>query len=295
MSKSARAVFFGTEDFSADSLEKLLQHGWNVVAVVTKPDTKSGRGQKITAPAVKEIAGKNGIRVLQPENIGKIAYELASLEPSFGVLVSYGKIIPQTLLDIFPGGIINVHPSLLPAWRGPSPIESALLQGDSETGISLMKLTAGMDEGPVYAQKKVVIHDGETRPELYERLAEYGASFLIEKLPQITDGGLVPEAQDDAKASYSKLLKKDDGRIDWTKSAEEYERQVRAYLGYPRSTAMIDGVEVIITKARVVKQHPYDFKGHVQPCNPGLLEIQEVIAPSGKTMSWADYARGYQK
>lgn len=290
--RDVRLIFFGTEDFSCASLEKLIVSGWNVAAVVTKPDSKSGRGQKISLPVVKKIANKHGIKVLQPENITRAIYQIANLEPSLGVLVSYGKLIPQALLDIFPGGIINVHPSLLPAWRGPSPIESALAAGDTETGISLMQLTAGMDEGPVYAQRKVVIHDNETSPELYERLADYGANLLVEKLPQIMEGSLAPESQNDARASYSKLLKKDDGRIDWTEPAEVYERQVRAYQGFPKSTAKVGKSEVIITQARVARST--QDGALVMQCQPGYLEIQELIGPSGKTMSGADFKRGYR-
>lgn len=291
MSKSARLVFFGTEDFSAVSLEKLIKDDWPVVAVVTKPDFKTGRGQKTTPPKVKEIAQKHHIRVLQPTSLPKIVYEIASLEPSHGILAAYGKIIPQTLIDIFPGGIINVHPSLLPKYRGASPIESAILSGDGRTGISLMKLTAQMDEGPVYAQKQVVLTGEETRSELYVRLAELGASILSEKLPQIIDGSLETQPQDDSRATYAKLLKKTDGHIDWTRSAEVYEREIRAYLGYPKSTALVGESEVIITKARVACD---EKDGQlVMKCTPGYLEILELVAPSGRTMSGADFQRGY--
>jgi len=290
--KNVRLIFFGTEDFSTASLKRLIADGWNIVAVVTKPDAKSGRGQKLTPPLVKTVAAKHKIPVLQPASLPKVVYEIASLEPSHGILAAYGKIIPQTLIDIFPGGIINVHPSLLPKWRGASPIEAAILNGDGQTGISLMRLTAEMDEGPVYDQKSVVLTDEESGPELTSRLAECGASFLSEKLPSIIDGGLAPQPQDASRATYSNLLKKEDGYIDWTQPAEVYERQIRAYLGYPKSSAEINGQRVILTKARTAKNES-DGK-LVVACQPGWLEVLELVAPSGRTMTGKDFLLGHK-
>lgn len=292
MKKSAKLIFFGTEDFSATSLKELIRAGWNVAAVVTKPDFKSGRGQKLTPPSVKTIAAKHGIPVLQPISMPGVIYEIASLEPTHGILVAFGKIIPGSLIDIFPGGIINVHPSLLPAWRGASPIESVILNNEPKTGISLMQLSAGMDEGPIYAQKTVVLTDEETRPELMSQLAEHGARFLGEKLPRIVDGSLRPKAQDASLATYAKLISKSAGAIDWTKSAETYEKEVRAYLGFPKSTAKIGSSEVIITKSRIAKNATDGDL--VMQCHPGYLEILELVAPSGKTMSGVEFKRGYR-
>src|SRR5665213_119654 len=168
MSKLSNLVFFGTENFSAPALEKLIAGGWPVLAAVTKPDARGGRGQKLIVPKVKQIADKHNIPVLQPEKFSEINAKIAELKPELGVLVAYGKIIPQGTIDLFPGGIINVHPSLLPKYRGPAPIEAPILNGDKETGISLMRLSAGMDEGPVYEQKRVALNGDEQRPELYK-------------------------------------------------------------------------------------------------------------------------------
>lgn len=293
MSKSARLVFFGTEDFSAVTLQRLIDDNWNVVGVVTKPDFKAGRGQKLAAPAVKTLAVRHGIEVLQPANLHKSVYEIAMLDGEFGILSAYGKLVPGSVIDIFPGGIINVHPSLLPRYRGASPIEAAILNGDHKTGISLMQLSLGMDEGPVYAQKEVILSGEETKPEFYEELARTGADFLVQVLPDIISGEVIAKPQDDSRATYAPLLKKSDGRIDWSKPAEVYEREVRAYLGYPKSTAKIHGQEVIITKARLAK-NTNDGK-LVVDCNPGYLEILELIGPSGKTMSGEDFLRGLRK
>ena len=293
MSRSERLVFFGTDDFSATILKRLVIAGWPVVGVVTQPDRPSGRGQKKLPPSLKVVAGEYNIKVFQPEKVGKIVFELAALEPSHGILAAYGQIIPQSLIDIFPGGIINVHPSLLPAWRGASPIEAAILAGDHTSGISLMALNAYMDEGPVYAQKEVILTGEETQKDLYERLAEIGGDFLVAKLATIADDTLQPEPQDDSKATYANLVKKEDGHIDWTKPAQIYERQVRAFAVWPKSRAKVFGKEVIITKARVAKDA--DDGVLVMKCHSGYLEILGLIGPSGKTMTGKAFLHGYQR
>ncbi|MEX0881461.1 MAG: methionyl-tRNA formyltransferase [Candidatus Saccharimonadales bacterium] len=298
MKASKKLVFFGTEDFSAPSLQKLLDSGWPVLAVVTKPDSPSGRGQRTSPPKVKQIVERHKILVLQPQKVAEINTEVSKLKPDLGVLVAYGMIIPQSTIDLFPGGIINAHPSMLPKYRGPSPIEAAILNGDKETGISLMRLTAGMDEGPVYDQKRVELTETENRPQMYKKLAELSSDFLLEKLEAIAEGWLTPKPQVDAEATYTNLLKKEDGVMDFGQPAEVLERQVRAYAGWPKSQAQIFGREVIITKTRVAKDEKDGYL--VIKClptgrqaNPSYLEILELIGPSGKSMSGADFQRGY--
>lgn len=293
MKKSAKLVFFGTEDFSAKSLETLISNGWNILAVVTKPDFKAGRGQKLTEPKVKAIAKASKIKVLQPDKLTGFEKEIKYLEPTHGVLVAYGKIIPQAVIDAFPGGIINVHPSLLPKYRGPAPIEAAILNGDRETAISLMRLTAGLDEGPVYTQTRVDLSGDENRIELTEKLSALGAKSLSDNLEGIVDGTLIPIAQDDDIATYTHLLKKEDGYTDLNESAEQIERKTRAFLGYPKLKTRIFGHEIVVTKSRVAEDN-HDGK-LVLGCNPGYLEILELIAPSGRTITGQDFKRGYSK
>jgi methionyl-tRNA formyltransferase len=293
MSKSQPLVFFGTEDFSAVSLEALIQAGFNVVLVITKPDHKTGRGQVLTAPKVKQIALAHSIEVLQPNDLDEVTDKITSVNSDFGVLVSYGKLIPKRTLDLFSRGIINVHPSLLPRWRGPSPIESTILSGDTKTGVSLIKLSKGMDEGPVYAQQEINLSGSETRLQLYEQLAKLGAELLVEKLPQIIDGELKPTSQDSSAATYSRLLNKQDGLIDWSEPSAVYEREVRAYLGFPKSTATLHGYHVIITKARVAKDS--QDGALVMPCSRGFLEVLEVIAQSGHHMSGSNFLLGHKE
>lgn len=297
---SKKLVFFGTEDFSASSLHRLVAAEYDVVAIVTKPDSKAGRGQQIKESRVAHIAKVATIKTLRPEKLTNINKELKALKPDYGVLVAYGKIIPQDIIDIFPAGIINVHPSLLPKYRGPSPIESTILNGDKVTGVSLMKLTAGMDEGPIYAQKEVDTLPKADRTLLSSYLAEFGADLLLEKLPDIISRRLKPKPQNDSQAIYTKLLKKEDGLIDWSKSAEQIERRIRAFRGWPRSRTKLHGQDIIVTKAQVAKdendgQLVVKCGSSLPAGRQGYLEIKELIAPSGRSMSGADFLRGYKR
>lgn len=284
-------VFFGTEDFSSPSLLALLDEGWPIKAVVTKPDTRRGRGQNLKSPAIMKITQQNKITVLQPEKLLYIKDVLMDLKVDYGVLVSYGKIIPHQILDIFSGGIINVHPSLLPKYRGPSPIEAAILNGDEKTGVSLIRLSAGMDEGPIYVQEEVNLNDSEDRIALSENLANVGSKMLIAHLPAIIDGSVGAKPQNDKLASYTSLLKKEDGLIDWADPPQLNERKVRAYRGYPKARAEVFGHNVIILRSKVTNNQNTDSL--VVPSGEGFLEILELIAPSGKTMSGEAFSRGY--
>ncbi|HVO86140.1 MAG TPA: methionyl-tRNA formyltransferase [Candidatus Binatia bacterium] len=288
---SKKLIFFGTEDFSATSLRALLDGEYEIAAVVTKPDAKAGRGQKLSLSKVKQLAQQADIRLFQPEKVADINEQLASLEVDYAVLVAYGKIIPSSTLGIFAGGIINLHPSLLPKYRGPSPIETAILNGDEKTGVSLIKLTSGMDEGPIYVQKVVDILPDANRLSLSAFLSKIGSELLVDKLPDILSGNLEPKPQDNSAATYCNLLSKQDGLVDWSEPAVTIERKIRAFLGYPRSRTKLHDKDVIITRARVAddKQNGSLVVG----CNPGWLEILELIAPSGRSISGADFLRGY--
>lgn len=291
---STPILFFGTEDFSATALEGLIAAGFNVRAVITKPDSKKGRGQKLSTPLVKTIAKRHGITVWQPLNLSDLENDIRKLQPIAGVLVSYGKIVPQRIIDLFTPGIINVHPSLLPKYRGPSPIESAILNGDESTGISIMQLSQEMDAGPVYYQVEFHLPKYETKPHLYEKLAKLGTSELIAALPRILDGSLQPTPQDDTQATYCHLLTKADGRLDpAVMTATEAERRIRALLGYPRTRLDLLGHDVIVTKAHIAR---HDEKGLTVIFKNGhSLMIDELIGPSGKTMTGDAFEKGYAK
>jgi len=293
MKTSKKLVFFGTEDFSSPSLSALIDSGYNVVAVVTKPDARAGRGLRVKQPAVKAIAEANSIPVLQPTQIDELDDFLLSTKPDIGVLVAYGKIIPAKILDKFPAGILNIHPSLLPRYRGPSPIEAVILSGDNKTGVSLMRLEPKMDAGPVYKQTEVNLKGDEDKISLYALLAEKGAKLLIDNLEAVLSGELLPIPQDESKTTYTKLLSKADGWINSTDSAEAIERKVRAFAGYPKTRTMLfDKYEIVINKVRIADdQSDGDL---VLPVKNGFIEITELVAPSGRTMSGADFLRGYK-
>jgi methionyl-tRNA formyltransferase len=291
-STSKTIIFFGTEDFSATVLTRLIEGGYRIAAVVTKPDTKRGRGHQLAMPLVKEIALKHGIEVWQPQKVAEINERIAALGDVAGVLVSYGKIIPKSTIALFNPGIINVHPSLLPKYRGPSPIESAIANGDSKTGVSIMQLSPEMDAGPVYAVREYQLTGTETRPELYVSLADFGASLLLQVLTEILNGDLNPTTQDESQATYCKLLSKDDADLDLTVlGAAKAEQLIRAHLGFPKSKLTINGHTIIVTKAHVSEQQktPLDLL-----CADGAyLSIDELIAPSGRSMNQAAFLRGY--
>lgn len=285
-------VFFGTEDFSLYSLRALVEAGFSIVAVVTKPDTKRGRGGKLTEPAVKTYAQQHNIPVWQPAKLVDIIPQVQALDHPAGVLVSFGKIIPESIIELFTPGIINVHPSLLPLYRGPSPIEAAIINRDSKTGISIMQLVKAMDAGPVYYQSPYALDFTETRPELYATLGQLGANLLVQQLPNILDGSLQPTPQEDTEATYCKLLTKDDSYLDLaTLTPGDAEARIRAHLGFPRTRLKIGEHDVIVTKAHGVmdQKTPLDL-----PCaNGAFLSIDELIAPSGKTVSGEAFLRGY--
>lgn len=292
-----RLVFFGNERLAtgvttdAPVLRSLVKAGYEISAVVashTEGISRQRRGLEIV-----EVAHAYHIPVLIPDNLVDIEERLAKYGAAAGILIAFGKIAPQSTIDLFPKGIINIHPSLLPKLRGPTPVETAIVDGLSETGVSLMSLSAKMDAGPVYLQTKVELDGSETKPELARKLLHKGSEMLLENLEYILDGTLEPIPQDAAEASYSKLLTKQDGIVNFKEPADIIERKIRAFLGFPRSRASLFNQEIIITKARVAKDAA---DGHlVAKCQPGYLEILELIGPSGRTMSGADFSRGYKK
>lgn len=285
-------IFFGTDDFSAYSLTALLDAGYPIAGVVTKPDSRQGRGQKVTEPLVKTIAKKHQLPVWQPVKLAELQATLKGFNAPLGVLSSYGKIVPQSIINLFTPGIINVHPSLLPRYRGPSPIESAIKNGDQETGVSIMQLSARMDAGPVYAYAPLELTGAETRPQLHKTLGELGAQVLIATLPDICTGTILPQPQDELRATYCHLLQKSDAWLQPDRqTAVEAERLVRAHLGFPKSKLNVHGHDIVITKAHVtnIPKTPLDvaFLGNE------FLSIDELVAPSGKTMTADAFLRGY--
>ena len=299
MARRPRLVFFGNERLvsgmncsTTPVLRGLIDSGYDIAAVVSHhSDTKSRNARPLEVAAV---ARDYNIPIYTPNKPSEITDILRSLDADAAILVAYGRIIPQSLIDIFPRGIINLHPSTLPRYRGPTPIESAILNGDVETGVSIMQLSAGMDSGPVYSQTVVKLNGTESKFALGEQLAQIGASMILEILPSILDGSLVPVPQDENAATYCQLFDKSDSLLDPSKlTALEAERKVRAHLGYPKTRHYIDGRPVIITAAHISDVNKTILD--VVCSDKNVLSIDQLISHNGKLMDAASYLNGYQK
>ncbi len=227
-------LFFGTPEFALPALAGLINAGWRVVGVVTQPDEPKGRKRVLTSPPVKILAAKYNIPVFQPKNLELGTWSLNIPIADIFVVAAYGKIIPKAILDLPRLGAINIHPSLLPRWRGPSPMQAAILHGDSETGITIMQMDEQMDHGPIVASSKFQVPNSKfSYPKLHDQLARLGAELLMGTLPRWIADEITPVPQDESQATYCKLLTKNSGRIDWGKPAEEIERMIRAFQPWP--------------------------------------------------------------
>jgi len=233
--KNARVIFAGTPEFARASLSALVESGVIPVAVLTQPDRPAGRGKHLTASPVKRYAEERGISVMQPATLrdDHVVAELQALEPDVMIVAAYGLILPQNVLDIPARGCINVHASLLPRWRGAAPVQAVILAGDKTTGISLMSMTAGLDCGPVFVSGQIEIADDETAGSLHDRLAKLGGDTLVANLDDILEDRVNAVPQDDAAASYAGKISTQDAQLEWSRSASELERQVRAYNPVP--------------------------------------------------------------
>lgn len=243
----------GTPEFAVPSLAQLLSGGHDVAAVFTQPDKPAGRGKHLHAPPVKTLALEHGIAVHQPSKIkgndeARAVFE--TISPDACVVVAYGKILPEWMLAIPRLGCINVHASLLPKYRGAAPINWAIANGERETGVTLMQMDAGMDTGPMLAQRSIPIGDEETAPQLSARLAQLGAGLLSETLPCVERREIIPLPQDDTESSYAPMLKREDGLIEWRRSASEIANRVRAFQPWPGTYTNFRGRRLIIWRGR---------------------------------------------
>lgn len=289
-------IFFGNERLStgfepdgAPTLQALINEGYDVKAIVA--NYSKGTSRKARQLEIQAVAEAHNIPVLLPEKLRDIKEQLTSYNAEAAVLVAYGKMVPQDIIDLFPKGIVNIHPSLLPEYRGSTPIETAILEGRDQTGVSLMKLVKVMDAGPIWAQEKITLSGHESKQALTAQLLSLGKELLVEHLPAILDGTLQPQPQNDAEATYTKLITKADGILDpVTKSAVQLEREIRAFATWPKSRLTVKGKEIIITKAKTSSTPSVALP---IPCaHNTYLEIIELIAPSGKTMSGEAFLAG---
>ncbi len=304
--KTTRVIFMGTPAFAVPALERLIaDERFEVVAVVTQPDRPAGRGRREPLPSpVKQVALAHQIPVLQPRrlrNNPEAIAALQALQPDVIVVVAYGLILPKAVLEIPPYGCINVHASLLPKYRGADPIAPAILHGDSETGVTIMLMDEEMDHGPILAQRSIPIRPEDTRQSLAERLAEAGAELLLQTLPRWIAGEIEPQPQDHAAATYVRLLKKEDGEIDWHQPADYIARMIRAYDPWPGAYTYFKGRLLKILRARATDQQPtIGQPGEVIDTEDGLgvitgdgvLLLEKVQLAGKKAMDASEFARG---
>lgn len=297
MTEPLRIVFAGTPEFAARHLQALLDAGHPVVGVYTQPDRPAGRGQKLMPSPVKQLASQHNIPLFQPSSLRDpmAQAELAALRPDLLLVVAYGLILPQAVLDIPRLGCINSHASLLPRWRGAAPIQRAIQAGDGESGVTLMQMEAGLDTGPMLCKVSTPICAEDTAGSLHDRLAELGAQAMAAAIGPLVRGELRGEKQDDSLATYAHKLNKDEARIDWQQPATELDRQIRAFNPWPISHAQLNGETVKVLSA-VPEQASgpagtilsANKDGLTVACGEGALRLTRLQMPGGKALAFAD-------
>jgi methionyl-tRNA formyltransferase len=289
MKNSPRILFMGSPDFAAISLRAIAQK-FNVVGVISQPDRRAGRGKKLISPPVKILADELDIPTIQPHRIRdeEAMDALRRFAPDLIVVAAYGQILRPELLALPRYGCVNVHGSLLPRWRGAAPIQAAILAGDAETGITIMLMDEGIDTGDMLSKRALPIADDDTTETLFNRLAPLGAELLVETLPKYISGEIKPQPQPEKDASYAKMLKKADGELDFSKTAVELERQIRAFSPWPSSFFEWEGKRVKVHRTKVDTRKSLGIGKQVQiegapaiGTSEGIL-ILEQIQPAGK-------------
>lgn len=319
--KDLKIVFMGTSDFAVPILEELLKSDFKPKAVITAPDKPAGRGQNITPPPVKIIAQNHQIPVFQPETKEDLIKQTTDLGPDLIVVAAYGKILPKEILDLPKYGSVNIHPSLLPNYRGPSPIQFAILNGDSKTGVSIILMNDKMDEGPILAQEILKIEKDETFKSLEDKLSKIASKLLIKTLnywivlkemPKSARNFVLPQQQEETQAIYTKILAKEDAKIIWNKTADELERQIRAFFPWPGTFAIFkektvgeenEKIKALkILKAAVLERQTEKELGEVfltdkkelaVQTGKNCLIIQQLQIEGGKPMTAQEFLNGH--
>lgn len=294
----------GSGSFAIPSLEALIDAGHEVVAAVTQPDKEKGRGRDLAPPPVKPVAQARGVPVLQPRRIKlpEAQEELRRLSPELQVVVAYGQILPRSVIDNAPRGTVNVHASLLPAYRGAAPVQWAIVNGEAETGVTTMMIDEGLDTGPILLARSTPIGPEETSPELEARLATMGAELLLETIEGLVRGTVTPQPQDHTRATLAPIIDKEHGRVDWHQPAKAIECRVRGFHPWPGTAAQLEGRALKVLRARVLPETgseppgtlvTVDREGLVVACGAGTrLRLLEVQPESRKAMSAAAFAAG---
>lgn len=297
-----RIIFAGTPDFAAAALGALIKANHEIVLVLTQPDRPAGRGMKITASAVKQLAQQHSLAVLQPLTlkVSELQAQLQACNADVMVVAAYGLILPQAVLNIPRMGCLNIHASLLPRWRGAAPIQRAILAGDHETGITIMQMDVGLDTGDMLLKHRLPIAPDDTAQSLHDKLSGLGAQSIVEALILLQQGKLVPVIQDEAQANYAAKITKTEAEIDWRQSATQIDRVVRTFNPVPGAYTCFRGVVLKIWQAKVAaggagKQGEIIAvdRGRITvSCGSGSLQIEIVQKPGGKKLSAADFLTG---
>jgi len=301
--RSIRTVFMGTPEFALPTLEGLIAAGLPVIGVYTQPDRPSGRGKQLAPPPVKQLATAHGLPLFQPFRLRlpEVVAELQTLAPDLIVVVAYGQILPKSVLDIPRYGCINVHASLLPKYRGAAPINHAIMAGESETGVTTMYMDVGLDTGDMLVKRTANIGANETAGELHDRLAQLGREAMLATLERLCAGTLVREKQDEALTCYAPLLRKEQGRIDWSRSASELHNQVRGLDPWPGAYTLLAGDPLKLARTIPLQELPTAAAGTVLgadasglriACGNGVLKVGELQLPGRKRLPAAEFLRG---
>lgn len=300
-----RVVFMGTPDFAVPTLQSLIDApDIDIIGVITQPDRPAGRGNQLRPSPIKQLALEHDFPVFQPEKLrGSAAMEqLQAWQPDFHVVAAYGQILRQAVLDLPTYGSINVHASLLPRWRGAAPIQAAILHGDHETGVTIMQMDSGLDTGAMLKKGFVSITTDDTGQSLHDKLAAIGGPLLIETLRGIIAGDVVPEPQDDALSTYAPRIEKEDGRLDWTQSAVEIDRRVRAFFPWPGTFSDWSGQLIKIVTGQPVPdihlpsgQVKVNHKGHplLIGTGAGCFAPHQLQLAGRKAMDVGDFINGF--
>lgn len=303
MKTGLRVVFMGTPDFAVPALESLHQSRHEIVLVVTQPDRPRGRGRKMMPPPVKAAATRMGYNTIQPESISGIGFadQITKLQPDLIAVVAFGSILKPRILNIPRCGAVNIHASLLPKYRGPAPIQWAIINGESETGVTVIQMDEKMDTGDILLSEKIGIEPDETAATLHDRLSELGGGLLVRVMDQISNQTMVSTPQDHSGATYCKLLKKQDGRIDWHLPAERIEAFIRGMSPWPGAYTFYGNRRLKIFKSLVVPLTERDapgcivrsFTGEMRVATgSGALSILEIQSGSGKRLEIQEFLRG---
>lgn len=300
-----RIVFMGTPDFAVPSLERLIADGHDIAAVYTQPDKPKNRGMKLTPSPVKEVALAHQIPVVQPQKLReeRVLEELAAFQPELIVVAAYGKLLPKALIELPPKGCINVHSSLLPKYRGAAPINWAVINGETETGVTIMDIAEALDAGDVISQAATPIDPEESVESLHDRLAVMGAELLSKTVVAIANGTAHRTPQEDSQSSYAPMLSRELSPIDWSRSAREIHNQIRGLTPWPATTMVLSGSTFKVYAAEETGETTgkpggtllgTDKRGICMACGDGhVLRVLELQAPGKKRMKAPDYLRGH--